>query len=238
MMNINATMALENIDTINAVIEELMLDGIETEFPTKDRSVSRKHSASRRKAKEQNRNRKATAYQRSDDLYNAGLDRSGRTFKARRLTAYADLDERILEMENNKAIPSDTRCTTIWSDGIFKDCHSVNDVQRQVNCLASKGIRIDESLIDVAIGRATVEDEKREKKRKIYAERPFIGWALVSCGEINGIYPDEATANAVRNGIIEDGMYFGAPDVMPIYGFNAAQVKELQSLGFQPLGAL
>ena len=241
-MNLNATQALVDLTDIANLVsmtEELMLDGMETEFPIKDRTASRKHSASRRKAKEQNRSRKATAYQRSADLYNSGLDRAGRTFKVRSQSAYASLDEREALKGNENTIPVDTRDTADWADSIFATCRSIIDIQNVVNSLENKGIVVDTDIIKSANAKMWDKDVRKSKRDAIYRNRPILGYAVVGdyTAYTVGIYPTRELANEVFLDLLNDEEFKEIDlNVIPIYTFTPAQVRELKELGFQPIG--
>ena len=123
--------AINSIPEKAIINVEIPVSIIDEELPTKDRETARKHSASRRKAKVRERNRKATAYQRSCDLYNSGLDRDGKTFKARCLERFASLDETsfangndfIDEADSELFSGDDVKVEAEWTGSFPCRCH-------------------------------------------------------------------------------------------------------------------
>lgn len=211
------------------------LDGKELDFPVKDRSASRKHNTSRRKAKEHSRSRKQTAYKRDHDLYNAGLDYKGTTFKSRSLNKFADLDE--LEYVKGNERCHITEEESLYENSYFSNCFTLKSLQREIDSLASKGVQFDAETVKEAMFLINKREEAAQRKSQIYSERPIIAWEIHCYDYYDndvdwqyGVYPTRELAEEVL-GLIpsENDVCY---EILPVRMFTEEQVRELKTLGF------
>ena len=226
------------------------LDGKELDFPVKDRSVSRKHNTSRRRAKEKSCNSKATAFKRDHDLYNAGLDSKGTTFKSRSLNKFADLDE-LEYIKGNEHCPitlneddyssyEEWKEESLYENSYFSICFTMESLQREIESLASKGVQFDAETVREAEFLINKREELNKRKSQIYSERPIIAWEIHCYDYYDsgadwayGIYPTKELAEEVLRLIPnEDDVCY---EILPVQMFTEEQVRELKALGFQPV---
>jgi len=205
-------------------------------FPEKDRETSRKHAASRRKAKQKSRSRKATAFQRSCELYNAGLDKHGQTFSARRLAESADLDE-LDYIKGNGPVMDDEPTEPVWWEFSAENYLSLADALEAITDLENKGIsfpEIKESVITTLVNK----EDREARRREIYAARPIIGYA-VSCPYDDGIlsvFPTRELAKEAMENFEASGWVTDDMRVEPVRKWTPELIREIKALGFQPFG--